>query len=164
MTTYQDPPLQSRRAARQNERADEYQPPYPDASSSPAPPAHEAPLTPLTTPESLLYATQGSAVPVSDATALRGRRVAESTEDAATRSEVGYRVRDFSPEARRAALQNWSQPAPVEGNLTYHTQQRPPMPQAGAHRVAGRADRGAVPRTGAGAGARGVSRAGSRAS
>ena len=60
MTTYQDPPLQSRRAARQSERADAVQPQYPDASSTPLPPAPAAPIDPLTTPESLLYSTQGA--------------------------------------------------------------------------------------------------------
>ena len=62
------------------------------------------------------------------APSFRGRRVAETPEDAAPRTEAGYRVRDFSPEARRAALQNWSQPATTDGALTYQTQQRPPAP------------------------------------
>jgi hypothetical protein len=128
MTTYQDPPLQSRRAARQNERADAVQPQYPDSLSSPLQPAPAAPISPLTTPESLLYSTQGRSVPDYDAANFRGRRVAETPEDAATRSEAGYRVRDFSPEARRAALQNWSQPTSSDGALNYQTQQRPPAP------------------------------------
>ena len=128
MTTYQDPPLQSRRAARQNERADAIQPQYPDASSAPLPPAPAAPIDPLTTPESLLYSTQARSVPEYDAQSFRGRRVAETPEDASPRTEAGYRVRDFSPEARRAALQTWSQPATTDGALTYQTQQRPPAP------------------------------------
>ena len=128
MTTYQDPPLQSRRAARQNERADAVQPQYPDALSTPLQPAPSAPITSLTTPESLLYSTQGRSVPDYDGPNFRGRRVAETPEDAATRSEAGYRVRDFSPEARRAAMQNWSQPTTSDGALNYQTQQRPPAP------------------------------------
>ena len=128
MTTYQDPPLQSRRAARQSERADAVQPQYPEASSTPLQPAPAVPIDPLTTPESLLYSTQAPPVPEYDAQNFRGRRVAETPEDAAPRTEAGYRVRDFSPEARRAALQNWSQPATTDGALTYQTQQRPPAP------------------------------------
>ena len=128
MTTYQDPPLQSRRAARQSERSDALQPQYPDAQSTPPQEPGVAPLTSLTTPESLLYTTQARPVPDYDAQNFRGRRVAEEATDAGPRSDAGYRVRDFSPEARRTALQNWSQPVPVDGNLTYRTQQRPPAP------------------------------------
>ena len=128
MTTYQDPPLQSRRAARQNERADAVQPQYQDSLSAPLQPAPAVPNNTGATPESLLYSTQVRSVPEYDGPSFRGRRVAEGPEDAAPRTETGYRVRDFSPEARRAAMQTWSQPATSDGALNYQTQQRPPAP------------------------------------
>jgi hypothetical protein len=136
MTTYQDPPLQSRRAARQSERTDAASPMYPGTSTTQYPTTDEAALT---TPESLIHATQMAPAPDYDAPGLRGRRAAEAPDDAAARAEAGYRVRDFSPDARRTALQNWSQTAPTPGegnNLTYQTQQRPPMPPAPAEPAA----------------------------
>ena len=45
MTTYQDPPLQSRRAARQSERGEAVQPQYPDALSSPLPSVPDASIS-----------------------------------------------------------------------------------------------------------------------
>ncbi len=131
MTTYQDPPLQSRRAARQNERADAVQPQYPDALSTPLQPAPSAPITSLTTPESLLYSTQGRSVPDYDGPNFRGRRVAETPEDAATA------LRGRLP---RTGLQpRGSTCRDAELVAADHLGRRPELPDAAAPSGSGRA-------------------------
>lgn len=105
MTTYQDPPLHSRRAARQGERAAAYgqQPEQQDA-------------------EPLTYATQTRPpVPQYEGPDFRARRTPEpSTEPEATTASPaqpeqsgGFRVRDYSPEGRRAASPAAGEPAPT---------------------------------------------------
>lgn len=133
MTTFQDPPLHSRRAVRQNER-DQAQPG--DASSSAAPTSASPTELP---PEPLTYTTQGRApVPEYDGPSFRARPTVEPAADAAapTQPEGGFRPRDFSPEGRRAANNpSW---APQYGGVTddgvieHHTQGRVPTPPSAA--------------------------------
>ncbi|MEO5921023.1 MAG: hypothetical protein ABIQ01_07760 [Pseudolysinimonas sp.] len=132
MTTFQDPPLQSRRSVRQNER-DQSQPPA-VASSAPPTASPGAPAEPLT------YSTQGRApVPDYDGPAFRARRTPDPVTDADVAAEMsqegGYRPRDFSPEGRRAAQPSWAPQyggVSPDGNVEYQTQQRgagaPPVP------------------------------------
>ena len=119
MTTFQDPPLQSRRSVRQNER-DQSQP---AAVASAAP----APAEPLT------YTTQGRApVPDYDGPAFRARRTPEPVNEAdlttpAAQDPGTSRPRDFSPEGRRAASPSWAPQyggVSPDGNVEYQTQQR----------------------------------------
>jgi len=126
MTTFQDPPLQSRRAVRQNER--EQAPSAVVPSSAPAPTAPSgAPAEPLT------YSTQGRPpVPDYDGPSFRARRTPEPVDEADLTTEADqdagtYRPRDFSPEGRRAAAPSWApQYGGVgdDGNIEYQTQQR----------------------------------------
>lgn len=135
MTTYQDPPLQSRRAVRQGER-------------------HDPPFTPPQTPrtaagagEPLSYVTQNRPpLPGYDAAPSHGRRSsmpepqaapAQSapTEQQAAPEQPGlqsFRPRDFSPEARTAAPA-WAPEYDREsGVLDHHTQVRAAVnPQGG---------------------------------
>jgi hypothetical protein len=101
MTTFQDPPLQSRRAARQGER--------PESSATPfAPP--QVPRTAAGASiaagagEPLSYVTQNRPpLPGYDGTpTARGRRASEPAAETASPATATYRTRDFSPEARTA--------------------------------------------------------------
>ena len=97
MTTYQDPPLQSRRASRQGERP-EAQP------SSFVPP--QVPRTAAGAGEPLSYVTQNRPpLPGYDTAPPRGRRssqpVPQAPADAQGPAQT-FRPRDFSPEARSA--------------------------------------------------------------
>lgn len=123
MTTYQDPPLQSRRAVRQGERSDA--------------------RTAAGAGEPLSYVTQNRPpLPGYDSSPLRGRRSSEpghdagpaDAETAAVEAEVteqpappqAYRPRDFSPEARTAPSA-WSPERDDDhGVVEYHTQSRIP--------------------------------------
>lgn len=122
MTTFQDPPLQSRRSVRQNER-DQSQP----AVVTPAAPAG-APAEPLT------YSTQAGRAPVPgyDGPAPRARRTPAPVNEAdlATQAQDSETARpqDFSPEGRRAASPSWAPqygaaeaptPAPADPNSTF---------------------------------------------
>lgn len=126
MTTYQDPPLQSRRAVRQGERPEAAPP-----SSPFAPP--QVPRTAAGAGEPLSYVTQNRPpLPGYDgstpAPAAHGRRavepVAAPSDPAAAPEAPTFRPRDFSPEARTAPPA-WS---PVDdresGVVEYHTQAR----------------------------------------
>lgn len=96
MTTYQDPPLQSRRAVRQGERVEQSTPPF-------APP--QTPRTAAGAGEPLSYVTQNRApLPGYDTDRPRGRRASEPTSDALPEPQApqSFRPRDFSPEARTA--------------------------------------------------------------
>jgi hypothetical protein len=144
MTTYQDPPLQSRRAVRQGER-----PEAPQPSSPFAPP--QVPRTAAGAGEPLSYVTQNrpplpgyeTSTPSADAPqAHRGRRAAEPA-DASPSADAhpSFRPRDFSPEARTAPPA-WSPEHDREsGIVEYHTQARasvaPPPPTSLAASLAG---------------------------
>jgi hypothetical protein len=119
MTTFQDPPLQSRRSVRQNER--DQSPPAAVASAAPAP------------AEPLTYSTQGGRAPVPDydGPGFRARRTPEPVNEAdlAAQSEnpATSRPRDFSPEGRRTASPSWAPQyggVSPDGNVEYQTQQR----------------------------------------
>lgn len=109
MTTYQDSPLQSRRAARQGERAEAATTvgTVPDSSESAARAIADG------TAEPLHYATTDRPpLPQYDGHNLRPRRTVDSadhlgltpTEALPDQDAPNYRPRDFSPEGRRAAL------------------------------------------------------------
>ena len=125
MTTFQDPPLQSRRSVRQNER-DQSQP----AVVAPAAPNPAAPAEPLT------YSTQGRApVPDYDGPAFRARRTPEPVTEAdlntTPEQDPSFRSRDFSPEGRRAASPSWAPQyggVSPDGNVEYQTQARGATP------------------------------------
>ena len=125
MTTYQDPPLQSRRAVRQGERPEAQQP-----SSPFAPP--QVPRTAAGAGEPLSYVTQnrpplpgydGSSTSSPPAgPANHGRRAAGAA--SAPEEHQAFRPRDFSPEARTAPPA-WSPEHDRESGLVeYHTQAR----------------------------------------
>ncbi|HEY4226593.1 MAG TPA: hypothetical protein VGM70_12360 [Pseudolysinimonas sp.] len=133
MTTFQEPPLQSRRAARQGERADA-PPGIPADQAAPNPngaatttPASSAPLSsaaPLA-PEPLNYATTNRPpLPQYDGQSLRPRRSAETpghadlppTEALPSQDAPSYRPKDFSPEGRRSAAPQWA--PPYEGSAS----------------------------------------------
>jgi len=136
MTTYQDPPLQSRRAVRQGERAEGQQQP----SSPFAPP--QVPRTPAGVGEPLSYVTQNrpplpgydgsaSSAPAQPAApAQRGRRAAEPSSD----GQQPFRPRDYSPEARTAPPAWTPELDRDSGVVEYHTLARsqvvPPQPEA----------------------------------
>lgn len=116
MTTYQDPPLQSRRASRQGERQ-EAQP-----SSAPfAPP--QVPRTAAGAGEPLSYVTQNRPpLPGYDSAPPRGRRATEQAPEAAPQQQ--FRPRDFSPEARSAPPAWVPEYDRDNGVLDHHTQAR----------------------------------------
>jgi hypothetical protein len=112
MTTFQDPPLQSRRAVRQTERDGQ-------------------PSAPSSTPEPLTYTTTNRPpMPEYDAPGLRTRRTPDALPptEALPQAEPGtFRPRDFSPEGRRAASPSWAPEyggATDDGAIEYHTQAR----------------------------------------
>jgi hypothetical protein len=107
MTTFQDPPLQSRRAVRQqHERDSAPAAVVPTTGPAPTPVAPAAPAEPLT------YATQGrTPVPNYDDPALRSRRTPGPAGEAPggqPEQDGTYRPRDFSPEGRRSASPTWA--------------------------------------------------------
>ncbi|WP_395638524.1 hypothetical protein [Pseudolysinimonas sp.] len=125
MTTYQDPPLQSRRASRQGER------PEAQPSSPFAPP--QVPRTAAGAGEPLSYVTQNRPpLPGYDSAPPRGRRASDagapdpvaSPTVAEAPSAQSFRPRDYSPEAR-SAPPAWA-PEHDRGNgvLDHHTQAR----------------------------------------
>ena len=104
MTTFQDPPLQSRRSVRQSERDSAV---VPTTGPTPTPVAPDAPGEPLT------YATQGrpAATPEYEGPSFRARRTpdpATDVSDASAAPEGVYRPRDYSPEGRRSASPDWA--------------------------------------------------------
>jgi hypothetical protein len=156
MTTYQDPPPQSRRSARQSERADQEQTPQnptgsfvteipahqlPTAAPSPAAPDHGT-VPPAgrrasrvaeqglyeVAPEPLTYVTQGQATGAYETprAATPAPQPAGETPDA----DAAYRMRDFSPEGsrgRRSAVPLIEPESPTD--LSYRTQQVQPQPE-----------------------------------
>lgn len=110
MTTFQDPPLQSRRSVRQSERDQTSAAVVPTTGPTPTPVAPAAPAEPLT------YATQTrTPVPEYDGPSFRARRTPDpATADAVdqpaqpTQDAGVYRPRDYSPEGRRSAAPNWA--------------------------------------------------------
>ncbi|HWH98200.1 MAG TPA: hypothetical protein VNS80_07515, partial [Pseudolysinimonas sp.] len=154
MTTYQEPPLQSRRAIRQGERVDQSAPPF-------APP--QTPRTAAGAGEPLSYVTQNRPpLPGYDAALQRGRRSSTPEPEAALpepeaafpepqaalpepenapepetalpepQAPQSFRPRDFSPEARTAPPA-WAPDYDRDnGVLDHHTQVRAtPIPQTG---------------------------------
>jgi hypothetical protein len=140
MTTYQDPPLQSRRAVRQGERVEQSAPPF-------APP--QLPRTAAGVGEPLSYVTQNRPpLPGYDTAPPRGRRssvpepqtsvqqapVQQAPVQQAPVQQVpvqqapqSFRPRDFSPEARSVAPA-WAPDYDGDiGVLDHHTQARAPM-------------------------------------
>jgi hypothetical protein len=124
MTTYQDPPLQSRRAVRQGERVD-------------------TPFTPPQTPRSsagagepLSYVTQNRPpLPGYDAAPSHGRRSSAPEPQAAPEqpAQQSFRPRDFSPEARTAPPAWAPEYDRDSGMLDHHTQVRAAaVPHSGA--------------------------------
>jgi hypothetical protein len=128
MTTYQDPPLQSRRASRQGERQ-EAQP-----SSSFAPP--QVPRTAAGAGEPLSYVTQNRPpLPGYDSAPPRGRRASEPVPATAPEQAPApqFRPRDFSPEARTAPPAWAPEYDRGTGVLDHHTQARSAVvPPAGS--------------------------------
>ncbi len=127
MTTYQDPPLQSRRASRQEER------PEAQPSSPFAPP--QVPRTAAGAGEPLSYVTQNRPpLPGYDSTPPRGRRASEPVPVSAETSDgpqephatqaPQFRPRDFSPEARTAPPAWAPEHDRDKGVLAHHTQAR----------------------------------------
>ena len=128
MTTYQDPPLQSRRASRQGER--------PEAQPSFAPP--QVPRTAAGAGEPLSYVTQNRPpLPGYDTPPARGRRASEPLPQGAPEQGVSeqsappqqpsapsFRPRDFSPEARTAPPAWAPENDRDNGVLDHHTQAR----------------------------------------
>lgn len=115
--------------------------PRPDAAAAPSGRRAAQAATPAPTAEPLTYSTQGAPVapPAPPATPLfrpRGSSAAPvdrlapeqvPTQAMPVQSDAAYRVRDFSPEGRRAAAP--VQPAPIEpasppSDLDYHTEAR----------------------------------------
>ena len=142
MTTFQDPPPQSRRSARQSERAEFAETPAEFGEYAPQAPAAEQPTsrraagatqeTSEIAAEPLLYSTQGGpAAPFADQLPPAGYAPAPAQEPAP------FRVRDYSPEGggRRSAAPAPApqQPpvAPGASDLDYRTQAGPaPVPPA----------------------------------
>ncbi|MES1212807.1 MAG: hypothetical protein ABUT11_04600, partial [Leifsonia sp.] len=145
MTTYQEPPLQSRRAARQSERADSPPGGIPNpnagiqAPASPSAPVSRGPV-PLN-PEPLNYSTTSRPpLPQYDGQEFRPRRTAEApghadlppTEALPRQDAPSYRPKDYSPEGRRSAVQNWAPSyegtsfdgTASDGTVDFHTQNR----------------------------------------
>jgi hypothetical protein len=140
MTTFQDPPPQSRRAVRQSERGETPVEGIPSAPAQSAPysfdaaaePARQAPAAPTAAPQSGRRAQSRVAPP---ADAQTSQPLANQPPPGAsgaqlpgeTAEQAAYRVHDFSPEGRRSASQvpaptaTFAPPArPVE--LDYQTQ------------------------------------------
>jgi hypothetical protein len=138
MTTFQEPPLQSRRAARQTERADAPPGAFTDPNSVNQPPASTpAPSAPA---EPLNYATTTRPpLPQYDGQNLRPRRTAETPghadlppTEALPRQDVpSYRPKDYSPEGRRSATPpNWA--PSYDGTVDFQTQNRDQVAAAAA--------------------------------
>jgi hypothetical protein len=138
MTTYQDPPLHSRRAARQGERADAE-----NTMSSADRAIAAGTAVPLnghpSDAEPLNYATTSRPpLPQYDGQNLRPRRTVESadhadlppTEALPNQDPPSYRSRDYSPEGRRSAPTWGPQYGGVgdDGTVEFHTQGRENVP------------------------------------
>src|SRR3982751_1991323 len=144
MTTFQEPPLQSRRAAGQNERADAPPGAFTDPNSVNQPPASplapSAPAEPLNAEphnaeplnaEPLNYTTTTRPpLPQYDGQNLRPRRTAETsghadlppTEALPRQDAPSYRPKDYRPEGRRSVTPNWA--PSYDGTVDFQTQNR----------------------------------------
>lgn len=134
MTTFQEPPLQSRRAARQSERADAPPGDLTDPNAVSQPPASStAPSAPAVqaNAEPLNYATTSRPpLPQYDGQNLRPRRIAETsghadlppTEALPAQDSPSYRPKDYSPEGRRSVTPNWA--PSYDGTVDFQTQNR----------------------------------------
>lgn len=112
MTTFQDPPLQSRRAVRQSER-----PEGPQASPFSPP---QVPRTAAGAGEPLSYVTQNRPpLPGYESTP----QPAAENRDAEAPGTPSFRPRDYSPEARTAPPA-WTPEHDRAGVVEYHTQAR----------------------------------------
>jgi hypothetical protein len=153
MTTFQDPPPQSRRAVRQSERGEAEQVAYPPftptsqqfpdqremwdttqrrASQLPTtPPVPAAPASgrraapPLPAAEPLTYTTQGRApVPTYDAPAYQAPAAElPPTQALPAQDQPTYRVRDYAP-AAFAPAPTWTQEPAAPSDLDYQTAAR----------------------------------------
>jgi hypothetical protein len=135
MTTYQDPPLHSRRAARQGERADAQNGAERAVAEGTAVPVNGQPSD----AEPLNYATTSRPpLPQYDGQNLRPRRTVESadhadlppTEALPNQDLPNYRSRDYSPEGRRSQPSWGPQYGGVgdDGTVDFHTQGRENVP------------------------------------
>jgi len=129
MTTFQEPPLQSRRAARQNERADAPPGGFTDPNAVTPPPASSA--APSAPAEPLNYATTTRPpLPQYDGQNLRPRRTAETlghadlppTEALPRQDAPSYRPKDYSPEGRRSVTPDWA--PSYDGTVDFQTLNR----------------------------------------
>lgn len=134
MTTYQDPPLQSRRAARQGERAQA------EGTTQNVPDSADSVARAIAagTAEPLNYATTSRPpLPQYDGQNLRPRRTFESADHSVlppNETVSSYRPRDFSPEGRRSTP-TWSPQYGGVGNdgtVEFQTQGRENVPVATA--------------------------------
>lgn len=138
MTTYQDPPLHSRRAARQGERAD-----ADNAMTSTERAIAAGTAVPLNghaaDAEPLNYATTSRPpLPQYDGQNLRPRRTVETADHAdvphaemlPNQDPPNYRPRDYSPEGRRSQPSWGPQYGGVgdDGTVEFHTQGRENVP------------------------------------
>jgi hypothetical protein len=129
MTTYQEP-LQSRRAARQGERAEAPPGTLTDPNAVPAPPASSS-APAASSAEPLNYATTSRPpLPQYDGQSLRPRRTAEApghadlppTESLPRQDVPSFRPKDYSPEGRRSAVPSWA--PSYDGTVDFQTQNR----------------------------------------
>ena len=148
MTTFQEPPLQSRRAARHSETADappgmppDHAASNPNGEATTAPASSTAPSAsaPLR-PEPFDYAmTSRPPVPQYDGQGLRPRRSAETpghadlppAEAIPAQDAPSFRLKDYSPEGRRAAAPTWA--PPYESGTDIPTQHSDLAPAADTH-------------------------------
>jgi hypothetical protein len=168
MTTFHEPQPQSRRAVRQNERADSSpsgfvpfppnqavtapnyysdpnaprdmwdttarraaQPPVAPRTETPPTSGRRAAAAPQPAPEPLTYSTQsGPHAPVFEAPAYPSPPAVEpATQAMPSQDQPTYRVRDFSPDGRRAARAAQAAPTfAAPSDLEYHTEARVPAP------------------------------------
>ena len=135
MTTYQDPPLHSRRAARQGERADAES----SMTSTERAIANGTAMPLNGQAEPLNYATASRPpLPQYDGQNLRPRRTVESadhadlppTEALPNQDLPNYRSRDYSPEGQRSQPSWGPQYGGVgdDGTVDFHTQGRENVP------------------------------------
>ena len=126
MTTYQDPPLHSRRAARQGERNAAYgqeQEPEPLTYST----QNRPPLPQYDGPDFRAARTPESPTGEPEQPAAESSTRESPKQETPKQETPSYRRRDYSPEGRRA-MRPEGAPEPVDGRVDYHTQARPAAP------------------------------------
>ena len=125
MTTFQDPPLQSRRAVRQNER-DQSQPAVVAASAGPTPAGSRRAADLLRRRAALRFPTTTARLPRPPHPGAASNEADRGCRRPAPRIPASA-PRDFSPEGRRAASPELGAPVrrrSPDGNVEYQTQQR----------------------------------------